>query len=102
MPLCATTTSLPDMPEALCFHAGEVVDGKIYAIGGTAANGIDYVKLPGQVVIPANKNHRALKPAGIAELNDGGLALARALADEVARAADAVEYSPVTGGGHDA
>jgi uncharacterized metal-binding protein len=40
-------------------------------------------------VLDTFRKNRTLKPAGIAELNDGGLALARALADEVARAADA-------------
>jgi uncharacterized metal-binding protein len=41
------------------------------------------------VVLDTFRKNRTLKPAGIAELNDGGLALARALADEVAAAADA-------------
>jgi uncharacterized metal-binding protein len=34
--------------------------------------------------------HRDLKPGGIAELNEGGLALAQALAEEVAEACDAL------------
>jgi uncharacterized metal-binding protein len=40
-------------------------------------------------VLDTFRRNRALKPQGIAELNDGGLALAQALADEVAAAADA-------------
>jgi hypothetical protein len=33
------------------------------------------------------RRHKDMKPQGIAELNAGGLALARALAEEVAQAA---------------
>ncbi len=46
-------------------------------------------------VLDTFRKNRTLKPAGIAELNEGGLALARALADEVAEAADGL----VAGGG---
>jgi uncharacterized metal-binding protein len=38
-------------------------------------------------VLDTFRKNRTLKPAGIAELNEGGLALARALAEEVAAAA---------------
>ena len=40
-------------------------------------------------VLDTFRRNRTLKPQGIAELNEGGLALARALAEEVAAAADA-------------
>jgi uncharacterized metal-binding protein len=49
-------------------------------------------------VLDTFRKNRTLKPAGIAELNDGGLALARALADEIAEAADGL----TAGGGQDA
>jgi uncharacterized metal-binding protein len=49
-------------------------------------------------VLDTFRKNRTLKPAGIAELNDGGLALARALAEEVAAAADGL----AAGGAHDA
>lgn len=39
-------------------------------------------------VLDCYRRHKHLKPQGIAELNEGGLALARALAEEVAQAAD--------------
>ena len=39
-------------------------------------------------VLDFYRQHRQLKPQGIAELNEGGLALARALAEEVARDCD--------------
>jgi uncharacterized metal-binding protein len=39
-------------------------------------------------VLDCYRRNKALKPQGIAELNDGGLALARALAGEVAAACD--------------
>ncbi len=39
-------------------------------------------------VLDFYRQHRQLKPAGIAELNEGGQALARALAEEVARDCD--------------
>ncbi len=39
-------------------------------------------------VLDFYRQHRDLKPQGIAELNEGGLALARALADDVAAACD--------------
>lgn len=39
-------------------------------------------------VLDTFRRNRTLKPSGIAELNEGGLALARALAEEVAEAAD--------------
>ena len=45
------------------------------------------------VVLDTFRRNRTLKPAGIAELNEGGLALARALAGEVALAADAAVAS---------
>jgi uncharacterized metal-binding protein len=41
-------------------------------------------------VLDTFRKNRTLKPAGIAELNEGGLALARALADEVAVATDSL------------
>jgi uncharacterized metal-binding protein len=50
--------------------------------GGTVAR--DFV------VLDTFRKNRTLKPAGIAELNEGGLALARALAAEVAEAADSL------------
>ncbi len=39
-------------------------------------------------VLDFYRQHRDLKPQGIAELNEGGLALARALAEEIANASD--------------
>jgi len=41
-------------------------------------------------VLDFYRQHRNLKPAGIAELNERGLALAQALAEEVAEASDAL------------
>jgi len=41
-------------------------------------------------VLEVYRRHRALKPRGIAELNEGGLRLAEALADEAAAVADAL------------
>jgi len=41
-------------------------------------------------VLDFYRRHRDLKPGGIAELNEGGLALARALAGEIADACDAL------------
>ena len=38
-------------------------------------------------VLDCYRRHKDMKPQGIAELNEGGLALARALAEEVAQAA---------------
>ena len=49
-------------------------------------------------VLDVFRRNKALKPQGISELNEGGLALARALADEVAQAADEIE----AGGDQDA
>jgi len=39
-------------------------------------------------VLDVFRRNKALKPQGISELNEGGLALARALADEVAQTTD--------------
>jgi len=39
-------------------------------------------------VLDFYRRHKELKPQGIAELNEGGLALARALAEDVAQASD--------------
>ena len=39
-------------------------------------------------VLDVFRRNKTLKPQGISELNDGGLALARALADEVAQTTD--------------
>ncbi len=41
-------------------------------------------------VLDFYRQHRNLKPQGIAELNQGGEALARALAEEIAQASDAL------------
>jgi uncharacterized metal-binding protein len=41
-------------------------------------------------VLDFYRRHKDLKPQGIAELNEGGVALARALAQEVAEASDAL------------
>lgn len=41
-------------------------------------------------VLDVFRRNKSLKPQGISELNDGGLALARALADEVAQTADEI------------
>jgi uncharacterized metal-binding protein len=55
-------------------------------------------------VLDTFRKNRTLKPAGITELNDGGLALARALAEEVAATVDAVATAGdrLVGGGRDA
>ena len=42
-------------------------------------------------VLDCYRRHKDMKPQGIAELNAGGLALARALAEEVAQAAAELE-----------
>jgi uncharacterized metal-binding protein len=39
-------------------------------------------------VLDFYRQHRSLKPAGVAELNEGGLALAQALAEEIAGVCD--------------
>jgi hypothetical protein len=41
-------------------------------------------------VLDAYRRHRDFKPQGIAELNEGGQKLARALAKEVAEAVDSL------------
>jgi uncharacterized metal-binding protein len=41
-------------------------------------------------VLDAYRRHRAFKPRGIAELNDGGRELAQALAEEIAEAVDSL------------
>jgi uncharacterized metal-binding protein len=46
-------------------------------------------------VLDCYRRNKQFKPQGIAELNEGGLALARALAEEVAQAAE-----ELTGGHH--
>lgn len=42
-------------------------------------------------VLDAYRRHREMKPAGIAELNEGGLRLAHALAEEIAAQIDQIE-----------
>ena len=44
-------------------------------------------------VLDAYRRHREMKPAGIAELNEGGRQLARALADEIATGIDQMKRS---------
>ena len=46
-------------------------------------------------VIDVHRAHRELKPAGIAELNEGGKKLATVLAEEVAALVDAIEKAKV-------
>jgi len=45
-------------------------------------------------VLDVYRRHRDLKPAGIAELNEGGQQLAQALAEEVATLVDALSPNP--------
>jgi uncharacterized metal-binding protein len=65
--------------------------------GGTVAHGL--------AVLDVYRRHRNLKPAGIAELNEGGQKLAQALAQEVATlvdtlsTADSLPLSQSDGGG---
>lgn len=56
--------------------------------GGTVAK--DYA------VLDAYRRHRAFKPAGIAELNEGGQQLAHALAEEIAAEIDMLKGSQST------
>ncbi len=66
--------------------------------GGTVAQELS--------VLDVFRRHRDMKPAGIAELNEGGQRLAGALADEVAALVDALAADPqpeedeTTGGRH--
>jgi uncharacterized metal-binding protein len=46
-------------------------------------------------VLDFYRQHRSLKPGGIAELNEGGLALAQALAEEVAGVSDELAVAEV-------
>jgi uncharacterized metal-binding protein len=48
-------------------------------------------------VLDAYRRHRAFKPAGIAELNEGGLQLADALANEIAIEIDAMQQEDTSG-----
>ena len=56
--------------------------------GGTVAK--DYA------VLDAYRRHKAFKPAGIAELNEGGMQLAHALAEEIAAEIDMMKGSQST------
>jgi len=52
-------------------------------------------------VLDVYRRHKELKPEGIAELNEGGLKLARLLAEEVAGVVDEIRRTATTaGGGH--
>ncbi len=48
-------------------------------------------------VLDAYRRHRAFKPAGIAELNEGGLQLANALANEIATEIDNMKEQDASG-----
>ena len=54
--------------------------------GGTVAHDL--------AVLDVYRRHRDLKPAGIAELNEGGQRLAQALAEEVVALVDALSPNP--------
>ena len=51
---------------------------------------IPVVSITKFAVLDTYRRHRQFKPRGIAELNEGGLKLAQALADEVAAVVDEV------------
>ncbi len=52
-------------------------------------------------VLDVYRRHKELKPEGIAELNEGGLKLARLLAEEVAGVVDEIRRTgTAAGGGH--
>jgi uncharacterized metal-binding protein len=69
--------------EAVACHQAITIDGcklacatkMVRESGGTVAK--DYA------VLDTYRRHKAFKPAGIAELNEGGLRLAQALAEEI-------------------
>jgi uncharacterized metal-binding protein len=62
--------------------------------GGTVAKDL--------TVLDVFRRNKSLKPQGISELNEGGEALARAMAGEVARAAEALAGQHDEQGGSDA
>ena len=53
-------------------------------------------------VLDVYRRHKELKPEGIAELNEGGLKLARLLAEEVAGVVDEIRRTATTAGGRHA
>lgn len=60
--------------------------------GGTVAHEV--------AVLDVYRNHKELKPDGIAELNEAGRRLALVLAQEVAAFVDAMPEGPPAGGDH--
>lgn len=58
--------------------------------GGTVAH--DFA------VLDVYRRHKQFKPQGISELNQGGIQLAQALADEIATAIDSLDSETNTGG----
>ena len=53
-------------------------------------------------VLDVCREHRELKPDGIAELNEAGKALARVIADEIVKTVDELAGPPRQAGGRDA
>ena len=87
-----------DARAAVASHPAVTIDGcklacatkMVKQSGGTLAKDFD--------VLDVYRRYRDFKPQGIAELNEGGLKLARALADEIAAVVDSLrEQSGGTG-----
>ncbi len=62
--------------------------------GGMAAHDPSAPLRASLAVLDVFRRHRDLKPAGIAELNEGGRRLAQALAEEVAALVDTLSSNP--------
>jgi len=74
---------------AVADHPTVTVDGCRLACAATMVRQSGGERVRALSVLDAYRLHKELKPEGIAELNPAGLALARALGEEIAAAVDA-------------
>ena len=73
---------------ALVENAAVAIDGCKLACASKMVEESGGCVARGFAVLEAYRRHRDFRPRGIAELNDGGKKLARALAEEIAEAVD--------------
>jgi len=91
VPLSLLVLGDADAQAAVCAAPVITLDGCKLACASVNVRQAGGVVAQEYAVLDFYRQHRDLKPQGIAELNEGGLALARALAEEIAATCDRLD-----------
>ncbi len=91
VPLALVVLGEEDMRRTLAGSPAITIDGCKLACAANVVTGAGGKVKHALQVLDAYRRHRELKPAGIAQLNDAGRQLAKALADDVSALVDGIE-----------